>query len=879
MSTDTPRTIFLKDYTRPDYQITKTFLDFSIHDGSTRVKSRLECIADSTGGQPPRPLVLNGENMTLISVAINGNPLEDSAYTVAETTLTITCPPPEFTLEIEIEIQPETNKSCEGLYQSGDIFCTQNEPEGFRKITYFLDRSDVMSMFTTRIEADRTRFPVLLSNGNKTESGDLSGGRHFVTWEDPFCKPSYLFALVAGDLAMVDDVFTTRSGRTIPLQIFVDKGNEDRAQHSLNSLKSSMKWDEERFGLEYDLDIYMIVAVDSFNMGAMENKGLNIFNSRCALANPKTATDSDFQSVERVIAHEYFHNWTGNRITCRDWFQLTLKEGLTVFRDQEYSADTMSRPVHRIQTVASLRNSQFVEDGGPMAHPIKPASYIEINNFYTATVYNKGAEVIRMIQTLIGRETFRKGMDKYVELFDGQAVTTDDFIKAMEIASGLDLTQFRETWYTQAGTPVVDMSTEYDAVAQTYSITVKQSCRPTPECAQKKPYHMPIVLGLLDAQGMDMPLNLEGHNGSVPYLNVTQAEESFVFKGITEKPVPSLLRDFSAPVILNYDYTRDDLIFLLAHDNDPFNRYETGQRMGIIELERLITAYQQGQPMVADPSFIAALGAVLADNDLDDALKAEALALPTVTALVERMEICDFEAAWAARDYLREAVASTHESIFKAIYDSRISFDGDYSVAPSEVGKRALQNTALGYLIALEAEDYIIMAVNQFENANNMTDEMAAFTNLCQLDSQKHSLAIESFYQKWSNDSLVINKWFAVQASSKFSSVLDDVKCLAENPAFDATNPNKIRSLYSVYAANTRHFHMATGEGYEFIADKILEIDSFNPMIASGLALAFRKFANLDAVRQGLMRTQLERLLAKEGLSKDVFEIISKTLA
>lgn len=875
MKDATPRTIYLKNYKKPDYLIPELYLDFIINDDATVVKSKLSVEANYEGDKA-EPLILNGDKLQLLSVAIDGIKVDSMGYELTEDTLTLHPTSKSFTLEIETKIEPQNNKALEGLYQSGDIFCTQNEPEGFRRITYFLDRSDVMSVYTTRIEAEKKRFPVLLSNGNKTDEGDLGNGRHFVTWNDPFKKPSYLFALVAGDLAKVEDSYKTVSGKDVKLEIFVDHGNEDRSQHALDSLKKAMKWDEEVFGLEYDLDIYMIVAVDAFNMGAMENKGLNIFNSSCALANTKTATDANFQTIEAIIAHEYFHNWTGNRVTCRDWFQLTLKEGLTVFRDQEFSMDMTSRTVKRIEEVSYLRNSQFTEDSGPTAHPIKPASYIEINNFYTPTVYRKGAEVIRMIHTLIGKENFRKGMDKYFELFDGQAVTTEDFVYSMEQGSGRDLTHFKN-WYCQAGTPRLEVSSSYDLSAQEYTLNVKQWCPPTPECEEKKPFHMPLRLGLIDSNGNDMPLNLkEGALLHGDTLELTESEHSFVFTGIKEKPVPSLLREFCAPVILNYDYSNSELAFLLANDNDEFNRYEAGQRLAIIELESLIDAIKSGEEFQVNTQVLEAFGKLIKDDSIDLAFKAQALMLPSVTELIERMDVCDFEGAFAAREAMKKAIAMNFTDDLHKIYeDTNIS--AVYSTDPQEVGRRSLKNTVLSYLCSLEFPQYINLAGEQFNSSNNMTDEIAALSILSDFDNDVSSSAIDKFYDTWKDDVLVMNKWFAVLASSKRPGVLDKVRELESCLAYDNQNPNKIRSLIGAFTGNVQ-FHVIDGSGYEFVTDKIIEIDKFNPSMSAGLARCFRKYAKMDEVRKSLMKTQMERVLAEKDVSKDAYEIISKTL-
>ncbi len=871
-----PETVFLKDYKPSAFLISETSLDVRIYEEHTRVISAFKITnRENVKGQS---LVLHGKALKLIAVAIDGRILNANEFEVSEDELTIISAPDAFVLNMEVEISPETNKSCEGLYQSGNILCTQNEPEGFRRITYCLDRPDVMSVYQTRIEADKVRFPVLLSNGNPVDRGDLSDGRHFTLWKDPFPKPSYLFALVAGDLGLVEDRFITRSGRSVLLQVFVDKGNEDRAGHALYSLKSAMKWDEDRFGLEYDLDIYMIVAVDAFNMGAMENKGLNIFNSTCVLANPKTATDATYQRIESIIAHEYFHNWTGNRVTCRDWFQLTLKEGLTVFRDQEYSCDMMSRTVKRIEEVNYLRNTQFVEDAGPTAHPIQPASYIEINNFYTPTVYRKGAEVIRMIHLFIGGKLFREGIDKYFELYDGQAVTTEDFIHSMEIVSGVDFTKFKDAWYHQAGTPEVNVETSYDESRHSYSISLKQSCRPTSECESKKPYLFPVLFGLLDEKGDEFIINSENLGCKQGYMRMNRFEETFTITGISSKPVPSFLRNFSAPVKLNYEYSKAELIFLFTHDNDAFNRYEAGQRLAIIELELLIAASQKGEPLNVDPRVVDAFGSILLDENLDDDLKAEFISMPSGIVLVERMDVCDFDSAHVARETLIMELSAKFTEQLKSIYDIRFSFDRNYSVEPQEVGRRALQNKALYYLAKTGLRTFEDLAVKQMAESNNMTDELAAFSILCELEPVVRKKAVNEFYDKWKDDSLVMNNWFAIQASSSVDSIHIELEGLEKNSSFDSENPNKIRSLYGAFMNNLVQFHNETGRGYKYLADKVLQVDSFNSNVAASLSLGFKKYSKLGPNRKLLMEFQLKRILAHGGLSRDVYEIVSKTL-
>jgi aminopeptidase N len=933
---------YLKDYQPPAYHVLETNLHVDLYedkavvggtlaielakmsdDGSWILKkksNRKSKIQDPKSGVLP-PLVLNGENLKLLEVKLNGRVLSPNEYQRTEKALTIRMldrgswmveadqdprsnnqdPRSVFSLSTLVEIEPHKNTALEGLYKSGSIFCTQNEPEGFRKITYYIDRPDVMAKFTTTIAADKQKYPVLLSNGNPVAAGDLEGGRHFVTWQDPFPKPSYLFALVAGDLGMVEDHFVTRSGRRVVLRFYVDKGNEPKCAHAMDSLKKAMKWDEDTFGFEYDLDIYMIVAVDAFNMAAMENKGLNIFNSQYVLANSKTATDADFENILGVIGHEYFHNWTGNRITCRDWFQLTLKEGLTVLRDQEFSADMTSRGVKRIGDVRVLRDRQFAEDAGPNAHPIRPASYLEINNFYTVTVYEKGAEVIRMIMTLIGRKNFLKGMTKYVELYDGQAVTTEDFVHAMELASGMDLTQFKN-WYHRAGTPLCKVRSKYDKKRKTYQLTVEQiqpktaanrpkttDGRPKTTDA-KKPFYFPLAVGLLDRKGKDIPLILDGDTSKkavkTKVLHIQKKRQTFVFKKVGGQPVPSLLRDFSAPVRLEYPYTDQELAFLLSHDSDEFNRYNAGFQLAknrMLDVSSWImdkknkrkSAYNIHHP--ASNILLAAFGALLSDARLDPAFKAEAMILPSVTSLTEAMEVCDFEAAFEARESMMKALAAEHEKKLIEIY-RKLHQTGPYSIDPLAIGRRTLKNTVLSYLIALGKPESVTLTWDQFRNATNMTDEIAALALLCHTESEERQKALAGFYGKWQHEFLVVLKWLAVQASSKRREVLAEVRELEKSPAYDVKNPNKIRALIGVFAGNLVRFHDRSGEGYQFLADKILEIDPANPHVASNLSSAFKKFSRLDPVRKRQMKRQLERILACKGLSRNTYEIVSRTL-
>ena len=876
MNAKTDKPVHLSDYQKPNYLIGEAQFRFDVFETKTRVVSHLAVRRNR--GVSGDALSLNGEGLKLIEVSVNGKPLSAHDYELTASHLILPNPPAEFSLEIENEIEPHRNKSLEGLYRSGDMFCTQNEPEGFRHITYFLDRPDVMTKMTTTISADRKKYPVLLCNGNLIDSGDAEDGRHFVTWQDPFPKPAYLFALVAGCLGVVTDRYKTRSGRTIQLKLYVDKGNEPKTTYAMGALKRAMKWDEDTFGLECDLDTYMIVAVDAFNMGAMENKGLNIFNSQYILADPKTATDQNYLGIESVIGHEYFHNWTGNRVTCRDWFQITLKEGLTIFRDQEFSSDMSSRSVKRISDVRVLRDHQFVEDAGPNAHPVRPSTYLEINNFYTSTVYQKGSEVIRMIHTLIGRDLFRKGMEIYFKRFDGQAVTTDDFVSAMEQASGMDLTQFK-LWYEQRGTPVCHVVTRFDRDRRELECEIKQTPSAVAPPEERSPFYFPLSVGFLDEKGKDLPLELKGERsgkkGTTRILHVSEAEQSFVFKNIPYHPVPSLLRNFSAPVELVYEYTTEELMFLLTHDSDPFNRYEAARRLAALVLGELIEAHLKQEKLFAAKDLLDAFGSLLSDERLDPAFKAEVLVLPSETQLVETMNPCDFEAAHAAREFLIQAIAQAHEEEFLSVYRT-LSAPGIYSLEPKAIGRRTLKNLALRYVTAIQGAEHWKLAEHQFESASNMTDELSALSVLCDLEVEARDRAIRAFYGKWKHDSLVMNKWFAVQAASKHLRVFEHVKALARDPAYDGKNPNKIRSLVGVFGQNLVRFHDVSGECYAWMADQVMAIDEFNPIVASRMTHAFQKFQKLGPRHKALMAKSLDRILGLNRLSRDVFEVISK---
>ncbi|MNQ01457.1 Aminopeptidase N [compost metagenome] len=765
------------------------------------------------------------------------------------------------------------------------MFCTQCEAEGFRKITYYLDRPDVMSKFTTTVSAEQHRYPVLLSNGNPIASGPEEGSRHWATWQDPFMKPAYLFALVAGDLWCVEDSFTTMSEREVALRIYVEPENIDKCQHAMDSLKKSMKWDEDVYGREYDLDIFMIVAVNDFNMGAMENKGLNIFNSSCVLAHPETATDAAHQRVEAVVAHEYFHNWSGNRVTCRDWFQLSLKEGFTVFRDAEFSADMNSRTVKRIEDVAYLRTHQFAEDAGPMAHPVRPESFMEISNFYTLTVYEKGSEVVRMIRTLVGDAGFRQGSDLYFARHDGQAVTCDDFIKAMEDANGVDLTQFKR-WYSQGGTPRLAVSEAYDAAAKTYSLSFRQSCPATPGQGEKLPFVIPVELGLLDGQGGEMPLRLAGEasaGGTSRVLSVTEAQQSFTFVDVAERPLPSLLRGFSAPVKLSFPYSRDQLMYLMQHDSDGFNRWEAGQQLSVQVLQELIDQQRRGETLVMDQRLVSALRAVLENQALDQAMVAEMLSLPGEAYLTEISEVADVDAIHAAREFARTQLAEAlFEPLWQRYQANRAISRGSAYVAEAEhFARRSLQNIALSYLMLGAKPEVLAACLEQFEVCDNMTERLAALAVLVNSSfEEEKAKALASFADFFNDNPLVMDQWFSVQAACSLPGGLARVQQLMAHPAFTLKNPNKVRALIGAFSGqNPVNFHQADGSGYRFLADQVITLNALNPQIASRLLGPLTRWGKYDDARQALMKAELERILASGELSSDVYEVVSKSLA
>ena len=885
MRTEQPQVIYLKDYQAPEYLIDETHLTFELFEDHTLVHAQLVMRRNPARGAGLPPLELDGQQLELLRASLDDQELQPGDYRLDADSLTVQPKAERFTLDTSVKIHPESNTALEGLYKSGKMFCTQCEAEGFRKITYYLDRPDVMSTFTTTVIAEQHRYPVLLSNGNPIGSGPAEDGRHWATWEDPFMKPAYLFALVAGDLWCVEDSFTRQSGREVTLRIYVEPENIDKCDHAMVSLKKSMRWDEEVYGREYDLDIFMIVAVNDFNMGAMENKGLNIFNSSCVLARAETATDAAHQRVEGVVAHEYFHNWSGNRVTCRDWFQLSLKEGFTVFRDAEFSADMNSRTVKRIEDVAYLRTHQFAEDAGPMAHPVRPDSFIEISNFYTLTVYEKGAEVVRMVRTLLGTEGFRKGSDLYFERHDGQAVTTDDFIKAMEDANGVDFTQFKR-WYSQAGTPRLEVSEAYDAAAQTYSLTFRQSCPQTPDKAEKLPFVIPVELGLLDAAGNDLPLQLAGEDaaqGTSRVLSVTEAEQTFTFQGIQAKPLPSLLRGFSAPVKLSFPYDRDQLMFLMQHDSDGFNRWEAGQQLSVQVLQELIGQHQRGEALKLDQRLITALGTVLGNESLDPAMVAEMLSLPGEAYLTEISQVADVDAIHAAREFARQQIA---EHLFDALWaryqaNREVSRSTAYVASAEHFARRSLQNIALSYLMQSGKQQVLEATLEQFEHCDNMTERLTALAVLVNSPFEaERAKALAAFAEHFKDNPLVMDQWFSVQAASTLPGGLARVKALMQHPAFTLKNPNKVRALIGAFAGqNLVNFHAADGSGYRFLADLVIELNALNPQIASRQLAPLTRWRKYDDARQALMKGELERILASGELSSDVYEVVSKSLA
>ena len=870
-----PKTIRLADYRPPAWTVETVDLRFDLREQGTRVISRLALARNPARPDRPDRLRLHGEELEPVWLRLDGSELHADRYEIDDEGLVLFDPPDRFVLESEVEIAPERNTRLEGLYRSGGLFCTQCEAEGFRRITWYLDRPDVMARFNVRIEADRKRYPVLLSNGNPVEAGELPGGRHYAVWDDPFPKPSYLFALVAGDLEYLERPFSTASGRPVRLRIYVEPGNLDRCEHAMDSLVKAMRWDEEQYGREYDLEVFNIVAVNDFNMGAMENKGLNIFNAKYILARPDTATDADYQGIEAVVAHEYFHNWTGNRITCRDWFQLSLKEGFTVYRDQEFSADMGSRSVKRIDDVRLLRAHQFAEDAGPMAHPVRPDEYMEINNFYTVTVYEKGAEVVRMQAELLGPETFRKATDLYFERHDGQAVTVEDFVRCMEDASGRDLSQFMH-WYRYAGTPQVKVRGEYDAAGRRYLLHFEQQVPDTPGQSNKPPFHIPIRVGLLDSEGSELPLVREDRCTDPSLVELREATHTFVFLDVDELPVPSLLRGFSAPVKLHFDYSDEDLRLLMAHDSDGFNRWDAAQLLA----QRMILAMVTDgvQEVMLPRDYLETFRATLERWSEDAALTAEILQLPSESWLGDQMETIDVEGIHRVREGVKRALGRQLETLLVEHYQ-RLDEQGEYRITPEAMGRRSLKNLLLEYLVAAGGDTGHRLCLEQYRRGHNMTDVMAALSLIAHSDFPEREEILADFAARWEDDPLVMDKWFSVQALSRRDDTLPGVQVLLSHPAFSLENPNRVRSLIGAFAAgNPLRFHAPDGSGYAFLVDQVLKLDPVNPQVAARLLRNLSRWRRLDEGRQAHAREQLERVLAQPGLSKDVREVVTRLL-
>ena len=879
MRTDTAPTIYRKDYLPPNYWVDTVEMGFDLDPQATRIATRMKMRRNPTGAAST--VTLYGEELQLVQLRLNGKQLSAREYQLRDGILTIPDAPSDITLEIETLVRPDQNTSLMGLYVSNGNFFTQCEAEGFRKITYFPDRPDVMATYKVMLRADKKRYPVLLSNGNLIEEGDLGDGRHYALWEDPFKKPSYLFALVAGDLVCQQETIRLQSGREALLQVWVEDGNLDKTQHAMDSLINSIRWDERRFGLELDLDRFMIVAVGDFNMGAMENKGLNIFNTKYVLANPRIATDIDYANIEAVVGHEYFHNWTGNRVTCRDWFQLSLKEGLTVFRDQEFSADMIGsdsgRAVKRIDDVRVLRQAQFAEDAGPMAHPVRPDSFVEISNFYTVTIYEKGAEVVRMYQTLLGQDGFRKGMDLYFARHDGQAVTCDDFRLAMADANERDFTQF-ERWYSQAGTPRVSVTSRYDEAARTYEMTFVQSC-PSVQHQEMQPFLIPVALGLLDRHGRDMPLSIDGvaGNPTTHVIELKTRSQTFLFRNVQEQPIPSILRNFSAPVILEFEYSDDELAFLMAHDSDAFNRWEAGQRLAMRRLLALTTLMQQTGEANIDTALSDSFRATLNNTLLDAAFRDVALTLPAETVIAEQVDVIDPQAIHAARRFLRHSLAQALREDFIAAYEKNRT-EGAYSPDTIDAGKRALKNLALSYLGELDDVEVHGMMQAQYDNADNMTDRVAALSALANSSAIGKDAVLARFHDEFAQEPLVIDKWFSLQAMARNTDVAA-VRKLMQHSAFSIKNPNRARSLiFSFCNGNPAQFHASDGSGYDFWAEQVIALDAINPQVAARLTRTLDRWRKYTPPLKEKMHAALQRVAQTPRLSKDVKEVVSKSL-
>ncbi len=882
MKTETPRPIRLKDYQPPDFLIDQAHLNIALDPTNTRVAAKLSMRRNPKAADKDANLVLDGEHLNLESIALNGKMLPAKDYICDATSLTLKKTPKKpFTLDIVTIVNPEANTALQGIYRSRGVYCSQCEAQGFRRITYFLDRPDVLAKYTVRLEGDVSEAPQLLANGNLIERGTLSRGkRHYAIWRDPHPKPCYLFAIVGADLSPIASKFKTMSGREVDLAIYVEHGKEARAHWAMDALKRSMAWDEKRFGREYDLDVFNLVAVSDFNMGAMENKGLNIFNDRLVLASPETATDTIYEAIESVVAHEYFHNWTGNRITCRDWFQLCLKEGLTVYRDQEFSSDERSRAVQRISDVRQLKSLQFPEDQGPLAHPVRPESYVEINNFYTPTVYEKGAELVRMIETILGAKAFRAGMDVYFDRHDGEAATIEDFLKSFEDASGRSLAHFKR-WYSQAGTPELVCRLTYDKIKKTAELTIDQSLAPTPGQSKKEPLYIPVRIALLGQNGQEMDLKLEKGTGLADgVLTLTKRSETFRFKDVTSRPVPSLLRGFSAPVNVKIDLPDTDYEFLMTHDHDPFNRWQAANTYATRTLLKAVAGKSPGKDPKGGQSYAKALAATLADESLDDAYKAELLKLPTQSDIArERGTNVDPAAIDVAHRALAKTIGTDLGDLLEEIYDRSASKKGAFSPDAKSAGRRALRNAALALLTSRGAKaDYERLKAH-YMTASNMTEAAYALFQLASLDIPARKETLKHFYKRWKDDHLVIDTWFAAQAQSGLPTTLDNVTALTQHPLFKITTPNKVRALIGIFAmSNPVQFNRPDGAGYQFVTDKVLEIDAVNPQVAARMLGAFRSFKSLEPKRQALARKSLEKVAAKKNLSRDAGEIVNRML-
>ena len=879
-NTATTATVYLKDYTVPAFLIPEVELDISLFEDDALVRSKLVIARNRGAARSTAPLVLDIDELIVESIILDGLALKTSQYTLDDRYLTLSKVPDAFELVTVCRIYPKKNTKLMGIYASSTGFFSLCEAEGFRRITPFLDRPDVMARYTVSLHADRERYPVLLANGNLIAQGEEAESRHWATWKDPFPKPSYLFAIVAARLDRRADTFLTRSGRKVLLQFFVEPRKLDQGAFALEALKKAMKWDEETYGLEVDLDQYNVVAVGDFNAGAMENKGLNVFNTKLVLARPDISTDFDFSFIDRTVAHEYFHNWTGNRVTCRDWFQLSLKEGLTVFREEQYAGDMYSEPVARIQKVRQLRSSQFPEDAGPMAHPVRPSSYQQVSNFYTATVYGKGAEVVRMMHTLIGPVYFRKGIDLYFQRHDGHAITTDDLVQAMQDASAMDLTQFKR-WYEQSGTPRLNITDRYDPSSQVYELTVTQSCPPTPGQSEKLPFHIPLTVGLLDASGKDISLQLEGEpapQGTSRVLSLRETQTVFRFVNVRGQPVPSLGRNFSAPVIINYAYSDDALQHLLSFDSDPVNRWEAGQRLTLKLLLQGIADYQKaGEPRF--PDYLAsAFGHVLTDGLKDPAFAAEALALPLEVYIAEQLPVIDPDAVHQVRLAMRRFLAERLKTGLRKTYDACV-VTGAYSPDAASAGRRALRNLCLAYLMERDDPEVRHMCVKQLDEADNMTDALAALIALSNCDCPERKVALEQFYRKWQDEPLVVDKWLGVEASSRLPGTVGRVSELTSHPAFTLENPNKVYALIGSFGVNQVNFHAADGSGYNFMQEQIIALDPINPQVAARMARNFERWKRFEPKRKELMKTALEAVSTVHGLSKETAEVVSKALS